>query len=194
MPFISPLQQKIQTRRSTINFQNAESKPLCNWPSLWHYIMFQGSVRDRQQMYDFLPWTCTCSTCGEGQCRDTEEEENRSASPRWWPIMWRWELKWEQRSSSRADKWNALQRDAAKSLHAFINALFVSWWKSQGSEIIGNSLKMWGGGWGGGVGVIFEQRGRQLCVQIKRWERTKISLSSSESSSFPIYSNEDQLF
>lgn len=32
-------------------------------------------------------------------------------NPRWWPIMWCWELKWEQRSSSQAEKLNALQRD-----------------------------------------------------------------------------------
>ena len=48
-------------------------KPLDNWSSLWHYIIFQGSVKDWQQMYDFLLWTCICSTCGEG--RDAEEKE-----------------------------------------------------------------------------------------------------------------------
>lgn len=77
--------------------------------------MFQGSVRDWLQMYNFLPWTCICSTYAESSRGDREEtemeEDNRNESPRWWPIMWCWELKWEQKSSSQPEKQNALKRD-----------------------------------------------------------------------------------
>lgn len=59
-------------------------------------------------MYDFLPETCTCGTCGAGGGRETKKsdrgEENRNESPRWWPIMGCWELKREQRSSSQPEK------------------------------------------------------------------------------------------
>lgn len=87
--------------------------------------MFQESVRDWQQMYDFLTWAYICSTYGEHSYSETQRRKRqrrrrRNQSPRWWPIMWCWELKWEQRSSSQPEKWTALQRDTVNLSTHFI--------------------------------------------------------------------------
>lgn len=87
--------------------------------------------------------------------------------------MWCWELKWEQRSSSQPEKLNALQRDTVNlSPHIYYRPFVL--WKSQGSEIIGNSLKE--GGSADTKSVIFEHGGHQ-CLPSDKTVRGVESLS-----------------
>lgn len=134
-------------------------------------------------MYDFLPWMCMCSTCGERRQRDTEEkeveEENRNESPRWWPIMWCWELKWEQRSSSQPEKWNALQRDTVNLSTQILPPFCLveesgfrnNWKQSEGG----------GGGSANTKSVIFEHWDHQFDAQINHkrcWEPLSPAISA----------------
>lgn len=116
--------------------------------------------------------TCICRTCGKGGRRETEEndmeQKNRNESPRWWPIMWCWELKWEQRISSQPEKWNALQRGTVNFSVQFATTL-LSHKRVQGSGIIGNSLK---GLSDNTKSVMFEHsnmRGHERCIARKSW-------------------------
>lgn len=106
--------------------------------------MFQGSVRDWQQMYDFLTWAYICSTYGEHSYSEEEEEEIREEEEEPEPQMVAnyvmLEVKVRTKELITAREMKRSPERQRESLHTILYRSFVLW-KSQGSGIIGNSLK-----------------------------------------------------
>lgn len=115
---------------------------LSNRPLLVCCIILSETTTNRQQMYDFLPWTCICGTCGEGKRRRKEQGPQMVAN---YGLL-RVKVRTKELIIDREMKHSQERPGKSQSWHVYYLPAFVQL-EGQESGIIGNSLEKRGGRW-----------------------------------------------